>query len=225
MYPTAGDGQGAGERRYRLSMNWIRYILLLAIVVGGAVRVQAASEEERKQELLEMMKARDNAIQKVVRSETGGETEAGRERLKAIIGDLFDYETFSELTLKRYWKDRTEAERVEFIDLVKRLTEKNYADPKLHTKSERIEYIGVELDGAEAVVKTMVYYKSEHSSIDYKLHQVDGKWLVYDMVIDDLSVARNNRSQFYKEIRKSSYEGLVQKLKDKLLEERNDEKG
>ena len=172
-----------------------------------------------------MMKARDKAIQEVVRSRTGGETEADRERLKAIIGDLFDYKAFSESTLKRYWNERTDAQRAEFVDLVRRLIEKNYADPKLYTKSEKIDYIGVELNGAEAVVKTVVHYKGEKSNIDYNLHQVGGKWLVYDMVIDDLSIAQNNRSQFYKEIRKSSYEGLVQKLKDKLLEAGNNGKG
>jgi hypothetical protein len=44
------------------------------------------------------------------------------------------------------------------------------------------------------------------------------------MVIDDLSVARNNRAQFRKEIRKTSYEGLVSKLRDKLTEQAEDEK-
>ena len=66
----------------------------------------------------------------------------------------------------------------------------------------------------------MVYYKDEESSIDYKLHPVNGQWRVYDMVIDDLSITRSNRSQFYKEIRKTSFEGLVKKLKDKLQEEK-----
>ena len=68
-------------------------------------------------------------------------------------------------------------------------------------------------------METVVHYKTEQSTIVYKLHLKDGEWLIYDMVIDDLSIARNNRSQFRKEIRKSSYEGMVKKLRDKLTQE------
>ena len=68
-------------------------------------------------------------------------------------------------------------------------------------------------------MKTIVSYKTEESTIDYKLKKVRDSWLIYDMVIDDLSIAKNNRSQFRKEIRKTSYEGLVKKLKDKLAKE------
>ena len=171
-------------------------------------------------DLLEMMKARDQSIKEIVNSETKGETPVERDSLKAVVGDLFDFQEFSRLALGRYWKERTEAEQAEFTDLCRQLIEKNYADPKLYTKSDKINYIESELEGTKGLVKTVVYYKDEESSIDYKLHPVNGQWRVYDMVIDDLSITRSNRSQFYKEIRKTSFEGLVKKLKDKLQEEK-----
>jgi phospholipid transport system substrate-binding protein len=171
-------------------------------------------------DLLEMMKARDQSIKEIVNSETKGETPVERDSLKAVVGDLFDFQEFSRLALGRYWKERTEAEQTEFTDLCRQLIEKNYADPKLYTKSDKINYIESELEGTKGLVKTVVYYKDEESSIDYKLHPVNGQWRVYDMVIDDLSITRSNRSQFYKEIRKTSFEGLVKKLKDKLQEEK-----
>ena len=189
------------------------------VLIGLVASVSVAFAGEKGAALLELIKARDRAIREIVNSETGGETEAERNRLKELIGALFDYRRFSELSLGRYWKERTEAERKAFTDLCRRLAEKNYADPKLYTKSERIDYGGVEVNGAEAVVQTEVYYKGEMSNIDYKMHEVNAKWFIYDMIVDDLSVTRNNRAQFRKEIRKSSYEGLVQKLKNKLEEE------
>lgn len=169
--------------------------------------------------LLDLIKTRDQTIMEIVGSETKGETDAERMRLKELIGELFDYGRFSQLSLGRYWKERTQNEQNEFTDLCRRLTEKNYADPKLYTKSEKIDYIGVEMNSTEAVVQTEVHYKGEMSSLDYKMHKVEAGWLIYDMVVDDLSITRSNRAQFRKEIRKSSYEGLVQKLKDKLIEE------
>ena len=201
-------------------MNGICRIAFLVVVVGVVGANGWGLEEDPASALLAMMVDRDRAIQEVVHSETGGETEADREELKQIMGELFDYPALSKDSLGRYWRARTQEEQAEFIDLYRRLLEKNYADPKLYTKSDTIEYTGVEVDGTEAVVRTVVYYKSEESTIDYKLHRVGGAWLIYDMVIDDLSVVRNNRSQFRKEIRKSSYEGLVKKLRDKLTEEK-----
>ena len=197
----------------------LRQVVLTCVLIGAAVA------SEQGDALLEMVKSRDRAIQAIVRSETGGDTAEERAELKAIVGELFDFETFSRESLGRDWAARTTAEREEFIAINRRLIEKNYADPALYTKAEKIDYTGVEVEDAEAIVKTAVHYKRETSTIDYKLHLVEGKWLIYDMVIDELSVARSNRSQFRREIRKSNFAGLLKKLKQKLREDAADEKG
>ena len=199
-------------------MNNHIYIIVISLVTMMSMPGVLIADEAP--DLLEMMKARDQSIKEIVNSETKGETPVERDSLKAVVGDLFDFQEFSRLALGRYWKERTEAEQTEFTDLCRQLIEKNYADPKLYTKSDKINYIKSELEGTKGLVKTVVYYKDEESSIDYKLHPVNGRWRVYDMVIDDLSITRSNRSQFYKEIRKTSFEGLVKKLKDKLQEEK-----
>ncbi len=205
-------------------MRNLSYIIVFYALVGflGYGFAQGAGQADR---LLQSMKERDRSIKAIVNSETAGETAEEREQLKAIVEGMFDFRRFGKVALGRHWQRRNEAEQAEFADLCRRLIVRNYADPKLYTKSEKIEYVGSEVDSTEGVVRTIVHYKDEQSNIDYKLHPVNGKWLVYDMVIDDLSVARNNRSQFYKEIRKSSYEGLVKKLRDKLNEDEADGKG
>ena len=205
-------------------MTFLRLATGEMLLLAAWTPCRAADDADAAKQLLDLMKQRDRSIQKIVRSKTGGETEAERQKLKEIVGDLFDFRRYSELTLGRYWDERTDAEKAEFTDLCRQLIEKNYGDPKLYTKSDSIAYISAEVDGNEGVVKTVVYYKSEKSTIDYQLNRKDGNWLIYDMVIDDLSVARNNRAQFRKEIRKTSYEGLVSKLKDKLTEQAEDGK-
>lgn len=205
-------------------MRILSYIIVFYAFVGylGPGLALGAGQAEL---LIQSMIKRDRSIKAIVNSETSGETAEEREQLRAIVEDMFDFRRFGMVALGRHWQRRTEAEQAEFADLCRRLIVKNYADPKLYTKSEKIEYLGSEVDSTEGVVRTIVHYKDEQSHIDYKLHPVNEKWLVYDMVIDDLSVARNNRSQFYKEIRKSSYEGLVKKLRDKLNEDEADGKG
>lgn len=207
-------------------MNWIGIFAVgLALVMGGSGWVGLSVAEDQKKALLDLVKDRDQAIQDIVRSETKGETPEERTKLKAIVGGMFDFEAYARVCLGRYWAERTEAERQDFVQVNRQLIEKNYSNPALYTKADKIEYTEVELDGKEAVVKTEVFYKSETSTIDYQLHLVDGKWLIYDMMIDDLSIGKSNRSQFRKEIRKSSFDGLMKKLHKKLKEDKDEGKG
>jgi phospholipid transport system substrate-binding protein len=57
--------------------------------------------------------------------------------------------------------------------------------------------------------------KREELSINYKLHSVDNEWKVYDLVIEDISVVSNYRSQFDRVIARSSFEELVRSMKEK----------
>jgi phospholipid transport system substrate-binding protein len=51
------------------------------------------------------------------------------------------------------------------------------------------------------------------TSIDYRLHDVDGQWKVYDVVIDHVSMVNNYRAQFDRVIAKSSVQELLRKMK------------
>ncbi|HET9916344.1 MAG TPA: ABC transporter substrate-binding protein, partial [Candidatus Binatia bacterium] len=60
--------------------------------------------------------------------------------------------------------------------------------------------------------------KGEEYAIDYKLHEVNGSWKIYDAIIENVSLVNNYRSQFNRVIAKSSYEDLMTKMKDKQFE-------
>lgn len=200
-----------------------RYLFLL--ISAGILLLGAGVNAESAQFLTELVKSRNAAIEAIVKSPTEGETEDERAKIKEIVSGLFDFRSFSEVSLGRYWDERTEEERAEFTDLCRQLIERNYADPKLYKKAEKVEYVGASVDGEAGEVKTVVSYKTEKSTIAYQLKKVGDDWLIYDMIIDDLSIAKNNRSQFRREIRKSSYEGLVKKLRDKLAKAEDEEQG
>ena len=199
------------------------YLAGLALAAAGPAAsgpAQAqATDAATGQKLLDMLKGRDNAIRAIARSTTGPLAPADREKLKVIVGDAFDYDELSRQSLGKHWAERTPAERKEFAGLYRRLIEKSYADPKLYRKVEKIAYDGAEVTGSTATVKTTVQYKGEKSAIQYTMLRSGERWLIADMVIDDVSVVRNNRQNFYKEIAKSSYAGLVAKVKKKLAEE------
>ena len=72
--------------------------------------------------------------------------------------------------------------------------------------------------GNYAMVRTQIVRKDGVIDVDYKMLKDNGQWLVYDFVIEGVSLIRNYRSQFSKIISTESYEALVSKLSKKIDE-------
>ena len=64
---------------------------------------------------------------------------------------------------------------------------------------------------------TVVHEKEGEVSIDFHLIQNSGKWQVVDVILDGVSMRNNLRSQFYKVIKKKSFNELIRKMDKKLI--------
>ena len=128
-------------------------------------------------------------------------------------------------SLAKAWNDRTPKEREEFIGLFKKLLENSYASKIESYSDEKINYIDEVVKGKYALVKTEIVRKDSTIAVDYKLIRDNGKWLVYDFIVEGVSMIRNYRSQFSKIIRKESYKALVERLTAKISEIESDNNG
>jgi len=141
-----------------------------------------------------------------------------RQKIREAIGKRFNFNQMVMRSLAEDWKSRTPQEKKEFQDLFKRLLENSYASKLESYSDEKISYVDEVIKGDYALVKTEIIRKDGTINVDYKLIRNDGEWMVYDFVIEGVSMIRNYRSQFAKIIRKDSYEVLVKKLSDKIQE-------
>ena len=64
----------------------------------------------------------------------------------------------------------------------------------------------------------LVTPKGTSIPVDYRMHLVNGRWLVYDVVIEGVSLVANYRTQFNRIVRTESYAALVQKLRSSEAE-------
>ncbi len=143
-----------------------------------------------------------------------------------MISQRFDFEEMARRSLAVAWQQRTPQERKEFVGLYTDLLERSYMKRIEGYSNEKIVYLDEKIDGTYAVVRTkIVTGRSVEIPIDYRLLDRNGKWLVYDVVIEGVSLVNNYRTQFSKIIRTSSYQELVKKMKNKQSEELFDEKG
>jgi phospholipid transport system substrate-binding protein len=139
-----------------------------------------------------------------------------REKLRQVIALRFNYKQMVMRSLAKNFKSRSDKEREEFTGLFKQLLENSYASKIENYQDETINYVGEQVKGKFAMVKTQIIRKDGVIDVDYKLLKEDGQWLVYDFVIEGVSLIRNYRSQFSKIISTESYAALVSKLTKKI---------
>ena len=139
-----------------------------------------------------------------LKSET--KTRERREQLKPILFARFDFAEMGKRALGSEWRRRTPTEQEEFVRLFTDLLEHAYAQTIESYTDEKIIYVGEKLDGSYADVSSKILTnKGQEYSIDYKAH----------VVVENISMVNNFRSQFTRVIAHSSYEELIRKLKAK----------
>lgn len=186
-------------------------ISILILVQSFQVSGIAAVEESP----VEIIKNRNKTVEEIIgnKDEVKGET---KERLKDIINSFMDFNELSRLALGKYWKERTKQEKRDFANVFQQLI-RNSSVKKLEIyQADRMVYEEPEINGSKAKVTTIAYKKRKQFEITYKMHKVDNEWKTYDMEIDGVSTARSYRDSFYKQIAKTSYKEMYDKLVKKL---------
>jgi phospholipid transport system substrate-binding protein len=130
-----------------------------------------------------------------------------------IAGEIFDFGEMSKRTLGRHWDQRTPAERQDFARLFTELIQRSYFSKIDEHGSEKTVFRGETMDGDHVTVRTILLLaRGSRMPLDYSMHSASGRWRVYDLSIDGISLVANYRSQFNRIIRTSSYADLVTRL-------------
>ena len=148
-----------------------------------------------------------------------GRAKDRRAAVRKIANDIFDFSETARRSLGRHWQGRTTAERDEFVQLFSDLLERSYISKIETYGGEKIHYNGDSVEGDQAKVQTKLVTKGgSEIPIEYRMHKAGDRWLVYDVVIEGVSLVANYRTQFNKIIQTSSFKELMNKMKNKQQE-------
>jgi phospholipid transport system substrate-binding protein len=137
-------------------------------------------------------------------------------RLREVVYPLFDFEEMAKRSLGSHWRRLEPKQQKEFVAVFTELLEKTYADKIDLYDGQKVVYTGETVDQDYAQVDTKVMSKKgETFSVNYRLRRVDGKWRIYDVVVENISLVNNYRSQFQRVIVNSSFEELMKRVKEK----------
>lgn len=143
--------------------------------------------------------------------------EIKKKRLRTVFDAMFDEVELSKRTLARNWNKLNEAQRKEFVHLFKQVLEKAYIDKILSYTDEKIAFVKeTPLTENQVEVQTLIITSSKKIPISYRVISRGGTWKVYDVVIENVSLVQNYRTQFNNILGKSSPEGLLETLRKKV---------
>jgi phospholipid transport system substrate-binding protein len=144
---------------------------------------------------------------------------ARRAAVRDLAMDSFDLGETARRALGTHWQARTPAEREEFVKVFRELLEQTYVARIDEYGGEKLEYTSERVDGDSAIVRANIVTKSGSTvPVESRLNLKSGRWLVYDVLIENVSLVGSYRSQFDRIIRTSSYEELMKRLKDRAVQ-------
>lgn len=127
-----------------------------------------------------------------------------------------DYPEMAKRSLEETWDRLTPAQRNEFVRLFSELLKASYADKLDDFAKSRVTYEGESQKGDAAEVRVLVWRTNDKIPVKFQLRNSPQGWMVYDLVIEDVSLVDNFRTEFGRIIKASSYAGLIKCFQLKL---------
>ena len=205
-----------GFNMFKWSTLLISGTILLWLASGQHVRANTGSPTQIVREMVA-------AVGSIKTVENGALSAADTQHNITVgqsINRMLDVDSVSRRVLGRHWKNRTPKEQKKFTELMTQLLVKvAYPKSAAFFGSFDIDVTDERITGERAEVKTTVSDPKEGLiSVDYRLQQNNGTWHVRDIVLDDVSLVRNLRSQCHQIITEHSYDELMRRMQEKLNE-------
>lgn len=191
--------------------------LLLSLFVSFAftpVKALAVTPTEQLQATIQQ-------VLTIVNGSEGQRAEQRKEQLRETLLPRFDWVEMARQTLGKHW-DNVPSRHGEFVSAFADFLGNSYVGKIGSYKDEKILFVEETVNQHQALVKTkIVSTKGEATAVNYKLHRIDDEWKVYDVVVEDISLVVNFRSQFNRILAKGSFDDLLRQMKEKETKNRN----
>lgn len=188
-------------------------LLALMLVLLAAASVMAAVPRPTNQlrvavdRIIEVLRDKDLSRDQVL------------QEVSNLVRNKFDFWAMSQRTLGKNWRKATEEEKQQFVRLFAKLLEDTYRGRlKAYTYSdEYVEYIGERIRGTRAEVDTIVVANKE-IPVSYKMRLKGEEWLVYDVIIEEVSLIANYRNSYGEIVADEGFQGLLARMETKIKE-------
>jgi phospholipid transport system substrate-binding protein len=187
------------------------FLATMAVLIGLPWSAAAANPGDP----LDFVKARYTELQEVVKKFP--EKAPMQKGIRDVMETFVDYPELSRRTLADQWAKLKKKEQTDFVAEFKKMIQRSYVKRFDPGTVFTIDYAGdkrTDAEGSVTVPSTIRSGRSE-AKVEYVLRTLAGKWLAFDVVIDDVSMVRNYRKQFHDIMVKEGFPGLMERLRKK----------
>jgi phospholipid transport system substrate-binding protein len=143
-------------------------------------------------------------------------TEADRDAIRQAVEGRFDYRAMAKRSLGKPWKKLSDAEQIHFTDVFRELLERSYGNRLSEYNGQIVVFADAEMKKKKARVKSKVMDGTRETPVEYRLHQTDIGWQVYDIRIEGTSLVRTFNQDFKSILKKGGYDKLIKQLEEKI---------
>ena len=185
----------------------------ILIAIACASLVAFAAEDP-----VAAIKKKDAELQTLLKKSSRNAKEM--ERVKSLLSDSFDFALLAKKSLSsKDWDAQDAASQEKFVAEFQRMVRNSSAKRLELYRADSTIYEPAKMKkDNEARVVAHLWNKGKESVLEYKMSLVDGKWMAWDLVIDDLSTARNYKDQFSQILKTKSFAELIDIISKKADE-------
>ena len=134
---------------------------------------------------------------------------------REVLAARFDFKEMAKRSLGNHWQSVATRQQ-EFVSVFTSFIERVYVGKIDSLKDTKIAFVRERIEGGVAQVDTQIVpAKGDDFPMNYRLHLVGGKWKIYDVIVENISLVGNYRSQFDRILASASFDELLKKLQEK----------
>lgn len=139
------------------------------------------------------------------------------ELLRAVIDDIFADRFMARFAAGRFWRDMSNEQKREYLRAYLDWTVSAYAERFDRYNGQRFDIGQVEArDDQASVDSTLTKANGETVDFTYKLRAQNGRWLIVDIIVRDVSQLAMTRSQFTSILEREGFDALMTRLEQKM---------
>ena len=199
-----------GRKRFIALLSFFCGLLVQFAIAGQAVAAVAPKED---------LKQGIDAIVAVLTDEKlaeHGRQDERRERIFAEVKIRFDFRRMAELTMAGDWEKRDSKEQDRFTDFFSRLILERYIGRIESYDNESVLYKKELVKGDKARVYTVIIQNDKEIAITYSLERQGENWMIYDVILEGVSLVRNYRSEFGVILKREGFDSLLARIEEKI---------
>lgn len=140
-------------------------------------------------------------------------------KLVPAIPEYYDVAFMAEKSVGRHWKSADEGERQRFLEAFLRFMVANYAgqfDGHSGQSFETLSAAPARMD-TMLVKSRLINPQDEDVELNYRMHQIDGRWKIIDVYLDGtVSELALRRSEFSGIVKREDFDALIAAIDERI---------